>query len=155
MVPHLPWKNLAYGLHLLRLRQSQHCSRVGRILPISTGRIVIYASRHSGTLMTSYGKCCGRTIVAKNWKFCPFDGTPLSDGQPVTLRERISTGMDRSLPDNRLDDTTSQTDIRSFSLDLVKKTVVQLRAIAKDVGVTNAKKYSKAQLVIEIAKTQM
>ncbi len=48
-----------------------------------------------------------------------------------------------------------QTDIRSFSLDLLKKTVVQLRAIAKDAGIKNAKQYSKAKLVIEIAKTQM
>lgn len=109
--------------------------------------------------MTTYGKCCGRVIVAKNWKFCPFDGTPLLNGQPVTLRERISTGMlDTIRPDGSMRVSPldgKQIDIRSYSLDLVKKTVVQLRAIAKDAGVKNAKQFNKAQLVIEIAKTQM
>ncbi len=104
MVRNLPWQTLAYGLRLLNLRKSQYCGRTGRILPISTGRIVVhcldtlkYESRLSSGQMTGYGRCCDHLIVAKNWKFCPYGGCPLLDGEPVTLRERISTGMNDAL----------------------------------------------------------
>lgn len=96
MVPNLSWKTLAYGLHMLRMRQSQSCSRTGRILPIHTDRIVKYASRHWSRQMTGYGRCCGKLIVAMNWKFCPHCGSKLLDGYPETIRDQINrepTGM--------------------------------------------------------------
>lgn len=64
---------------------------------------VKYLSRHLTDRMTSYGRCCDKVIVAKNWKFCPHCGGPLLDGEPVTLRDRISDaeqrGMDEFLGD--------------------------------------------------------
>lgn len=59
--------------------------------------------------MTTYGRCCGRSIVAKNWKFCPFDGAPLLDGQPVTLRSRITDAEQRGM-DEFLDGLDDQDD---------------------------------------------
>ncbi len=113
MVSDMQDETVASELHLRKVWQLQSppC-RSGSKPPLrrvaGLDEIITYLSRHHQTV-TTYGTCCGRIIVAKNWKFCPFDGTPLLDGQPVTLRSRIDDAEQRGMTEY-LDDLDGQGD---------------------------------------------
>lgn len=117
---------------------------------IGLDEVFKYLSRHSIGQMTSYGKCCGRTIVAKNWKYCPFDGAPLLDGQPVTLRSRIQDAEQTGMTDylDRLDAPANP------SRPTMAWTMKKLRLLATSIQLVGRSKLSKPELVEAIRAHQ-
>lgn len=98
-------ETVASELHLCKVWQLQPSPCRSRSEPLvrrvaSLDEILKYVSRLNPVrIMTGYGKCCGRRIVAQNWKHCPFCGRDLIAGFIVPLRQQIETGMDVYLSD--------------------------------------------------------
>lgn len=147
MVPDLSETDLAYRCSLPKVRKCSlrdiRSSLARSRITVSLDEILKYLSRHS-PVVTTYGTCCGRIIVAKNWKYCPFDGAALLDGQPVTLRSRIQDAEQTGMTDY-LDQLDAPADPESRPT--MNWNMKKLRLAATAVQLTGRSKLTKAELV--------